>query len=128
MIDCDKNKYPDVITSLKDPRNWAQNPNELIEFKDHVYFTPNFLQMFDFVNYTDSTYLKLLAQFNAVQLGFRLSLYKHGKFDPANNDKYLYSECFKHFDFFSLRCNVGSPQWKKEFAGLSDATKSKIPN
>ena len=46
-IDCDKNKYPDVIQALKDKRNWVQDPNELIENKEHVFFTPNFLQMFD---------------------------------------------------------------------------------
>jgi hypothetical protein len=42
-IDCDKNKFPDIIEALKDNRNWVQDPNELIENKNNVYFTPNFL-------------------------------------------------------------------------------------
>ena len=29
QIDCDKNKFPDIIEALKDQRNWVQNPNEL---------------------------------------------------------------------------------------------------
>lgn len=65
-IDCDKNKYPDIITSLKDNRNWVQDPNELIENKDNVYFTPNFLPMFDIKGISDISYLKLLCKFNAV--------------------------------------------------------------
>ena len=83
-IDCDKNKYPDIITSLKDSRNWIQDPNELIDNKENVYFTPNFLMMFDFVGITDVSYLKLHAKFNAIQLGFKLQNYCAGRFDPKN--------------------------------------------
>lgn len=72
QINCDKNKYPDIITSLKDNRNQAQNATELIEQKDHVFFTPNFLAMFDLKGYRDSSYLRTLCKFNAIQLGFRV--------------------------------------------------------
>jgi hypothetical protein len=65
-IDCDKNKFPDIITALKDSRNWIQDPNELIDNKEHVYFTPNFLMMFDFIDISDLSYLKLHAKFNAI--------------------------------------------------------------
>jgi len=61
-----------VIDALKDRRNWIQDHNELIENKDNVYFTPNFLQMFDLNGIQDSSYLTMLARFNSIQLGFRL--------------------------------------------------------
>ena len=80
-IDCDKNKYPDIITSLKDP-------NDLIENKDNVYFTPNFLPIFDIKGISDISYLKLLCKFNAVQLGFKLYNYLSGRFDPKNKKIY----------------------------------------
>ena len=83
-IDCDKNKYPDIIDSLKDKRNWVQDPNELIENKDNVFFTPTFLPMFDLKAIYDSSYLGLRVKFNAVQLGFRLCNLLTGRFDPRN--------------------------------------------
>jgi len=60
----------------------------LIENKEHVYFTPNFLPMFDIKGVSDISYLKLLAKFNAVQLGFKLQNYLAGRFDPRNKQRY----------------------------------------
>ena len=111
-IDCDKNKYPDVIESLKDKRNWVQDPNELIENKDHVFFTPNFLQMFDLKGLVDTSYLGIQTKFNAIQLGFKLAPLLTGRFDPRNQFKYANSPHCEYSEFVAFRCLVGKQKEK----------------
>lgn len=68
-IDADQEKFPDIIETVKDPRN-DLNSEYLIKNKERIFLTPNFLSLFDFNHAYDPALLENKVMYNSLQLGF----------------------------------------------------------
>lgn len=64
-IDADQEKFPDIIDTVKDSRN-DLNSKYLIENKDHIFLTPNFLSMFDLGYIYDPAFLENKIKYNSI--------------------------------------------------------------
>lgn len=64
-IDADQQKFPDIIETVRDPRN-DLNSDFLIKNKERTFLTPNFLSLFDLNFAYDPALLENKVKYNSL--------------------------------------------------------------